>query len=62
MFPIRTLEYHGVKAEKIKINSCDQVQNIQIVRDMNKNRPTGAQRASALCVHEVGKTHGFPVT
>lgn len=45
------------------MNRSDQVQNVLIVRKMNKNKThRGAWYTSALCVHEVGKIHGFPVT
>lgn len=64
MFTISSLEYHRGEVKRInKINSCDQGQNVLIVRNVNKNKTNRrTQYTSVLCVHEVGKTHGFPVT
>ena len=61
MFTISSLEYHRGEVKRInKINNCDQGQNVLIVNKNKTNRRT--QYTSVLCVHEVGKTHGFPVT
>ena len=62
-FTVSSLEHHGGKVKRIKINSYDQGQNVLIVRKVNRNKTNRrTQYTSTLCEHEVGKIHGFPVT
>lgn len=38
---LSSLEDQEVKAHRIKVNSCDQGQNVLIVRNVNKNKTIG---------------------